>query len=163
MTTTDEVHLKTLMMLGPICSQQGRIAGSAALRAACTVRQQNYTVPCLGQTCGIFNNKSWETSWCTCSWWLGATNSLPYWETLSLSWRQRGGSQERSPENQFQEWLIQRPILNCPYIKLPKLSWLSLWKMKLPNLYHLMSLSIIKSKKCSVILTGIRLGTDFLL
>lgn len=34
MTAADEVHLKTLMMLGQICSQQRRIVGSAALMSS---------------------------------------------------------------------------------------------------------------------------------
>lgn len=73
------------------------------------------------------------------------------------------GSWERAGENRFQKWLIQGLILNHPYIKLPNLWWFCVWKMKLPNLYHLMSLSVIKSNERSVIFTGTRLGTDFLL
>ena len=137
--------------------------GALPLRAACTVRQQNYTISRPGQACGIFNKQSKETPWSICSSQLGSQEqpALPRnsFTELVAEGRELGEVGRKSVPKVINPGLV----VGHPYIQPPNLWWFCLWKMKSPNLYHLMSLSVIKSKERSIILTATRLGTDFLL
>lgn len=95
MTTTDEVHLKTLMMLGQICCQEQKKQAALTLRGSCVIHQQIIQSPTWGKLVESSINKVREHPDVYLSHGWGARNSLPCSETVSLSWWQRGESWER--------------------------------------------------------------------